>query len=70
VTIWEHLPKKYYNKIKKKKSVTIWGQGLYKKCNSPGIFPGLVVFLGVFFSKISKKSQKQSGSEYCNTKKA
>ena len=28
-----------------------------KKCNSPGEFPGLVVYLGVFFRKFDKKSQ-------------
>ena len=28
-----------------------------KKCNSPGIFTGLVVFLDVFFRKCEKKSQ-------------
>jgi len=27
---------------------------MFKKCNSRGIFPGLVVFLGVFFRKIAK----------------
>jgi len=25
-----------------------------KKCNNPGEFPALVVFLGVFFEKLSK----------------
>jgi len=33
VTVWEHLPKRYYFwtilKQKRKKSVTIWGHGLY-----------------------------------------
>jgi len=33
VTIWEHLPKRYYFwtiiEQKKEKSVTIWGHGLY-----------------------------------------
>ena len=32
-------------------------QKIVKKCNSPGDFPGLVVFLGVFFRKFVKKSQ-------------
>ena len=36
-------------------------QKMSKKCNSPVIFTGLVVFLGVFFRKfpkIAKKSQQ------------
>ena len=32
-------------------------QRMSKKCNSPGEFPGLVVFLAVFFRKFYKKSQ-------------
>ena len=28
-----------------------------KKRNSPGVFPGLVVFLGVFFENLTKKWQ-------------
>ena len=32
-------------------------QKMSKKCNSPGEFPGLVVFLAVFFRKFDKKSQ-------------
>ena len=43
-------------------------QKISKKCNSPVEFPGLVVFLAVFFRKFDKKSQNvtvrawQSGS--------
>jgi len=31
---------------------------IQKKCNSPGEFPGLVVFLAVFFRKFDKKIAK------------
>ena len=32
VTLWEHLPKRYYFwTTKNEKNVTIWGHGLYAK---------------------------------------
>jgi len=46
--------------------ITVPGCERQEKCNSPGIFSGLVVFLGVFFRKFGKNRKKsQSGSEYC-----
>ena len=35
-------------------------QKMTKKCNSQGIFPSLVVFLGVFFRKFAKKAKCNS----------
>ena len=40
-------------------------QKMSKKCNSLGIFSGLVVFLGVFFRKFAKKYQNVTGRGYC-----
>ena len=51
-----------FHKLGKFYSITVVTPGLLqkmsKKCNSPGLFSVLVVFLGVFFRKFAKNGKK------------